>query len=176
MTLATPLPPLASPAFSFIHPARDPWHRASGEDGPRPQPVPVDHALLTLEQWHAVRAHWPANLAVGVMVPNDVAISTLQGDLARLKLVALTFPKWTDGRAYSQARVLRGRLGFAGELRALGDVLVDMVPLLLRTGFDSAQLRGDQREQAATTALSLVRQHYQADVHQTLPVYARGGA
>ena len=61
----------------------------------------------------------------------------LAPDLARLKLIVLHFPKFTDGRAYSQARTLRGRLGYRGELRATGQVLRDQLPFLLRCGFDS---------------------------------------
>jgi uncharacterized protein (DUF934 family) len=49
----------------------------------------------------------------------------------------LNFPKFSDGRAYSQARLLRGRLGYAGELRATGGVLQDQLPFMLRCGFDS---------------------------------------
>ena len=58
-------------------------------------------------------------------------------DLKHLKLVVLHFPKYTDGRAYSQARLLRGRLGYRGELRATGQVLCDQLPFMLRCGFDS---------------------------------------
>lgn len=57
--------------------------------------------------------------------------------LAAAKLVVLNFPKFTDGRAYSQARLLRERLCYAGELRATGAVLRDQLPFLLRCGFDS---------------------------------------
>jgi uncharacterized protein (DUF934 family) len=87
--------------------------------------------------------------------------------------VVLQFPKWTDGRAYSQGHVLRARLRFAGELRASGDVLVDMLPLLARTGFDAVQLRHDQSEDSARRALTLVTDHYQGDVVQTRPLFAR---
>jgi uncharacterized protein (DUF934 family) len=58
-------------------------------------------------------------------------------DLQQLKLIVLDFPKYTDGRAYSQARLLRGRLGYRGELRATGQVLRDQLPFMLRCGFDS---------------------------------------
>ena len=67
------------------------------------------------------------------------------------------FPKWADGRAYSQARLLRARYRFAGEIRATGEVLVDMLPLLARTGFDAVALRADQSQEFAERALSLLR-------------------
>jgi uncharacterized protein (DUF934 family) len=75
--------------------------------------------------------------------------------------VVLQFPKWTDGRAYSQAVLLRGRLRYPGEIRATGDVVVDMAPLLQRCGFDTLQLRADQKLEAAQRALGLITSHYQ---------------
>ena len=159
--------------MKFIDIAHDPWHTVGGEDGPIPHPQPKDHLLLTLEQWHAVRETWPAGLAVGVILPNSVDVETLAADLPRLSLVALQFPKWVDGRAYSQARLLRVRYRFGGEVRATGDVLVDMLPLLQRTGFDAVQLRHDQKLDAAQRALGFFAGHYQGDVAQPKPAFAR---
>ena len=86
--------------------------------------------------------------------------------------VLLHFPKWTDGRAYSQAQLLRSRLRYRGELRATGEVLVDMLPLLQRTGFNAAQLRHDQSLDAARRALGFFPGHYQGDVHDNRPLFA----
>jgi uncharacterized protein (DUF934 family) len=161
----------------FIDPRQDCWHRVEGEDGPLPHPDPQPERLLTLEQWHAVRDSWPRGLPTGVLLPNTVDVDTLADDLrgphARLSLLVLQFPKWTDGRAYSQARVARVRHGFDGELRAVGEVLVDMLPLLQRTGFDAVQLRRDQRVEAAVRALGFFPGHYQGDVQQPRPAFAR---
>jgi uncharacterized protein (DUF934 family) len=77
--------------------------------------------------------------------------------------VALEFPKWIDGRAYSQAVVLRGRLKFAGEIIATGEVMLDMLPLLRRCGFDAAQLVPGQNLAAADRSLGFFPGHYQAD-------------
>jgi uncharacterized protein (DUF934 family) len=77
------------------------------------------------------------------------------------RVVVLQFPKWTDGRAYSQAVLLRSRLGFRGEIRAVGEVLVDMLPLLQRCGFDAVQLRADQSPESAKRALGFFGAHYQ---------------
>ena len=161
----------------FIDIRNDRWHRVEGEDGPIPHPDPATDLLLTLEQWHAVRDTWPRGLATGVLLPNTLDVDTLAADLrgpnARLALVVLQFPKWTDGRAYSQARVMRVRHRFDGEVRATGDVLVDMLPLLQRTGFDAVQLRRDQSVQAAVRALGFFPGHYQGDVLQPCPAFAR---
>ena len=124
-----------------------------------------------------MRDGWPRGLATGVLLPNTLDVDTLADDLrgpdARLSLVVLQFPKWTDGRAYSQARVLRARHRFDGEVRAVGDVLVDMLPLLQHTGFDAVQLRHDQKVEAAVRALGFFPGHYQGDVQQPQPAFAR---
>ena len=158
--------------MKFIVPHLDRWKPVVGEDGPMPHPDPHADRLLTLEQWHAVREHWPQALRVGVSVPNHIDIETLVADLPRLDLVALQFPKWTDGRAYTQARLLRTRYGYRGELRATGEVLVDMLPLLARTGFDAVQLRADQKIDAARRALDFFTGHYQSDAVGNRPVFA----
>ncbi len=162
--------------MKFVSKAQDPWHTCAGEDGPQPHPAAADHKLLTLEQWHAVRDTWPEGLATGVILPNDVDVLDLKADLPRLQLVVLQFPKWVDGRAYSQAHVLRSRLRYAGEVRAIGEVLVDMLPLLQRCGVDAVQMRGDQNQEAAERALGFFPGHYQADVNETRPLFARAGS
>jgi uncharacterized protein (DUF934 family) len=88
--------------------------------------------------------------------------------------IALQFPKWTDGRAYSQAVLLRGRLRWAGELIATGDVVADMLPLLRRCGFDTVQLRADQQVETAQRALGFFgsgapAQPYQASLAERHP-------
>ncbi len=160
----------------FVDPHRDPWQAARGEDGPLPNPSPAAHRLLSPEQWHAVRHTWPHDVAVGVQWPNDADVEALEADLPRVALIALQFPKWTDGRAYSQARLLRARLRYRGELRATGEVLVDMLPLLQRTGFDAVQLRADQSLDSAQRALRFFAGHYQGDVHETRPLFRRDAA
>jgi uncharacterized protein (DUF934 family) len=159
--------------MKFIDNRNDTWHAVVGEDGPIPTPDPRANALLTLEQWHAVRDHWPRDLKVGLQLDNTVDVATLAVDLPRLGLVALHFPKWVDGRAYSQAHTLRARLRFGGQLRATGDVVVDMMPLLQRTGFDAVVLRHDQKQSSAERALGFFAGHYQADVNQPQPAFAR---
>ena len=159
--------------MKFIDTTQDRWHTLNGEDGPLVTVTPSAHSLLTLSQWHGVRSQWPADMPVGVLFPNDTDIEELADDLPRLALVALQFPKWVDGRAYSQARLLRARYRFAGEVRATGEVLVDMLPLLQRTGFDAAVLRPDQSLDAAERALAFFRGHYQGDAVEPRPLFAR---
>lgn len=157
----------------FIDSTRDTWRCVSGEDGPIVTLTPAPHSLLTLAQWHGVKSQWPAAVPAGVLFPNDADIEDIADDLPRLALVALQFPKWVDGRAYSQARLLRARLRFTGEVRATGEVLVDMVPLLARTGFDAAVLRHDQSLEAAERALRFFPGHYQGDALEHRPLFNR---
>lgn len=157
----------------FIDSTRDHWHTVMGEDGPIVTLTPASQSLLTLAQWHGVKNHWPAGMPLGVLFPNDADIEDLAEDLPRIALVALQFPKWVDGRAYTQARLLRSRLRYRGEVRATGEVLVDMVPLLARTGFDAAVLRHDQSFEAAERALHFFSGHYQGDAQERRPLFNR---
>lgn len=159
--------------MKFIDTHHDHWHTAGGEDGPRPHPVPREGLLLTLEQWHAVRDTWPQGLRTSVLLANTADVEALEADLPRLALVVLQFPKWVDGRAYSQARLLRARYRYTGEIRATGEVLVDMMQLLTRCGFDAVVLRHDQSREAAERALGFFGGHYQADVHEHRPLFTR---
>ncbi|MGA3310476.1 MAG: DUF934 domain-containing protein [Xanthobacteraceae bacterium] len=78
---------------------------------------------------------------IGVLWPNDRKVAELEPWLDQLALVALVFPKFRDGRAYSQARLLRERYGFRCELRATGEVLRDQFQFLVRAGFDSFEVK-----------------------------------
>ena len=78
--------------------------------------------------------------ATGVLWPNDRSVSELAPHLDRLALVALVFPNFRDGRAYSQARILRERYHFRGELRATGQILRDQFLFLHRAGFDAFEV------------------------------------
>jgi uncharacterized protein (DUF934 family) len=90
----------------------------------------------------------------------------------RLSLVAIHFPKFTDGRGYSIAAALR-HLGFRGELRATGDVLIDQLFFLKRVGFTSFALRADQDPAAARRALSTYSAVYQATADGAVPAFRR---
>jgi uncharacterized protein (DUF934 family) len=78
---------------------------------------------------------------IGVLWPNDRKVAELEPWLDQLSLIALVFPKFRDGRAYSQARLLRERYGYRCELRATGDVLRDQFQFLVRAGFDAFEVK-----------------------------------
>lgn len=106
-------------------------------------PIPAGGAvLLPAERFLADAAELAARQAeTGVIWPNNRDIDELAPHLEAIALVALVFPKYQDGRAYSQARILRERLGFRGELRATGQVLRDQFVFMLRAGFDAFEVK-----------------------------------
>ncbi len=112
----------------------------------------------------------PADANV-LQLANDADPRTLALD--GVQRIDLHFPKFSDGRAYSQAYLLRRRLGFQGELRATGDVLVDQVEQMQRCGFDSAVLRADQDLGVAQRQFSHIAAFYQGDARQAAPLFAR---
>ena len=118
-----------------------------------------------------------AILPAGTLVlDNTVDVAAQAAQIRSHAVVALHFPKWTDGRAYSQAVLLRGRLRYAGTVVATGEVLADMLPLLRRCGFDAVQLRADQSPQTALRALGLMPSPYQGDATGRRPPCAQAVA
>ena len=86
--------------------------------------------------------------------------------------IDLVFPKFTDGRAFSQAFLLRRRLGFSGEIRATGDVLIDQLVMMKRSGFDAAVLRADQNVDFAQAQFDRYNGFYQGDAVTARPAFA----
>ena len=162
--------------MQFIDSNLDPWQTPGGEDAPAAPFQPAPNLLLDLAQWRSLRADWPAEFPVGLKLSNDSDVEDIVADLPRFALIVLHFPKWVDGRAYSQAHLLRARYRFAGEVRATGEVLVDMLPLLQRSGFDAVVLRADQSVEAAKRALGFFPAYYQGDVLVTRPHFGRAAA
>ncbi len=93
-------------------------------------------------------------------------------DLDGVQRVVLSFPKASEGRPFTQARVLRER-GFEGRLRAVGAVVVDALPFLGRCGFDEVILRDARDEEHALAALTRFSVRYQGDVGERRPLFAR---
>ena len=108
-------------------------------------------------------------------LPNDADVTALASThtLADVQRIELVFPKFTDGRAFSQAVALRRRLGFAGDIRATGDVLADQLLQMKRCGFSSAELRVDQRLDIAQRELARFDDFYQGDAQTVAPRFAR---
>ena len=130
--------------------------------------------IVTLARWRAEReALLSAHAAVGVLVPNTADIEAIYPEISDRPLIALQFPTFTDGRALSQAVVLRKRLAFRRELRAVGDVIRDLVFWLGRCGFDSIVPRKDQSLESCREALTEITVAYQAAADQHTPIWMR---
>ncbi|WP_119419360.1 DUF934 domain-containing protein [Desertibaculum subflavum] len=105
------------------------------DDAALPADAPV---IVSFARWRAERAVLEQrNAPLGLGLKNTDAVEEVGPEIHRFGLVALNFPKFSDGRAYSQARLLRERYGFKGDLRATGQVLPDQLIHMLRAGFDS---------------------------------------
>jgi len=109
----------------------------------------------------------PAELRQVLQLANDA--DPLAVSLDGVQRIELNFPKFTDGRAFSQAFLLRRRLGFQGDIRATGDVLIDQLLQLQRSGFSSAVLRADQDAAHAQRQLDRYGRFYQGDAVNTQP-------
>jgi len=107
-----------------------------------------------------------------VLEPTDDPRS-LAERLPGLKVIAVNFPKYGDGRGYSIARLLRERYGYKGELRAVGVVARDHLQLMAQCGFDSFQLREGEDVQAALAAFGDISESYQATAAQPVPLFRR---
>ena len=101
-------------------------------------------------------------VGLGVLINPADDVRKLEGHLDRIGLVAVAFPAFNDGRAFSHASLLRSRLGFAGEVRAVGDVLIDQIPLMLRCGIDSFSVsNATALKRLAENRLPGIANHYQ---------------
>ena len=124
-----------------------------------------------------IATHEHAALECGqksIEIPNDADPRGL--DLTGVDRIDLRFPKFTDGRAYSQAYLLRRRLGFAGDIRATGDVLIDQLVQMARSGFSSAVLAPGVDASAAQRQFERFSAFYQGDVLEPRPLFAREAA
>jgi uncharacterized protein (DUF934 family) len=108
-----------------------------------------------------------------LQLPNDADPLAIEVCLDDVERIDLDFPKFTDGRAYSQAFLLRRRLGFKGDLRATGDVLIDQLVQMQRMGFSSAVLKEGVDASAAQRQFDRFAAFYQGDAVQATPLFTR---
>ena len=144
-----------------------------GEDGFIPDFPRGADLIVPLALWRLRRddlLHHTGGVGVWLDAGDDPEAIAL--DLHRLDLVAVNFPKFSDGRGFSTARLLRERYGFEGELRAIGDVGRDQLAFLERCGFDAFQLRDGVDARRALASFDEVSVEYQADAR----VLARAAA
>lgn len=133
-----------------------------------------DNIIVPLSCWLEIREQLLARSGkTGVWLQSNETPAALAADLSTLPVIALNFPVFSDGRAYSSARELRQNMGYKGELRAVGDVLRDQLFYMARCGFNAFVLREDQDPETALTALADFRDGYQASVDRPVPLFRR---
>ena len=118
--------------------ANDPWVIETEEL----KATEEQKVLLPLDELIA-RAEESNDVGLGVLIKPADDVRQLEPYLYRLEIVAVAFPAFNDGRAFSHASLLRDRLGYRNELRAVGDVLIDQIPLMLRVGIDSFAVKNE---------------------------------
>jgi uncharacterized protein (DUF934 family) len=143
-----------------------------GDDEPLPD---SGNVTVSLARWKAepdrMRAH-PGEVGVRLRPADEP--DALVEDLDRIALVAVEFPKFTDGRGYSIARRLRERFGYRGELRATGHVLRDQLFYMHRCGFDAFEIAPGKSVRDALEGLADFSVTYQAAADEPRPLYRRG--
>ncbi|MFZ5618870.1 MAG: DUF934 domain-containing protein [Pseudomonadota bacterium] len=123
---------------------------------------------ITLAEWRAgVR---PEAGRFALFIPNTEDVEPLADAIARFDAVILEFPDFKDGRAYSQARVLRERLGFTGEIRARGEVLCDQALFMVRAGFTALEI-GERDVASFEKALVAYSSFYQPAADGAVPIH-----
>ncbi len=116
---------------------------------------PTGPVIVSFDQWKAHRDELTGRGSpLGIRLHSDQPPELIVEDLARFDVIALEFPKFRDGRAYSYARLLRERYGFKGELRAVGEVLLEQLFFMLRTGFDAFEIQSADPLKDYQTALA----------------------
>ena len=127
-------------------------------------PLVDGDVTVSWQRWQAERDTLRARRGdLGVRIEGDTPIEDVAGDLEHFRMIALHFPAFKDGRCLSQARILRQRYGYAGELRAVGDVLRDQLAYMERVGIDAFEVREDRSIEDALNAFTEFSAHYQVN-------------
>ncbi len=135
--------------------------------------IPAGCVVVPFALWLERHAELIARGDVGVWLAGADDPSPIAPCLPKLPLVAVDFPKFTDGRGYSLAYLLRSRFGYRGELRAIGDVLPDQLFFMRRVGFDSFAVRADKDAREALRLLQPFSDVYQGSWDNAVPAFRR---
>lgn len=139
-----------------------------------PQALPAGPILVPLALWKERRAELlERREPLGVWLKPDDDPADIAADLDRFSVVAVHFPKFTDGRGYSTAALLRTRYGYRGELRAFGDVGRDQLFYLARCGFDAFRLADHRDPESALASFNDFTVRYQGSVDDPVPLFRK---
>lgn len=136
----------------------------------------ADHSIIPVKFWLAhqeVLAPRSQNLGIWLDSDENPDSFELSSAALTLPIIAINFPAFTDGRGYSYARRLKEHYKFVGEIRAIGNVLVDQLYYMSRCGFDSFALQNDKQPEDALNALAAFSDNYQSSLEQAKPLFKR---
>ncbi len=146
---------------------QDTWRTLSADEA-----LTDGDLIIPFEQWlsesKALQSH---SGKIGVLISSDTNIQRVIENLNHFALVALNFPKYTDGTCFSYAYLLRERHKFSGELRAVGDIFRDQFAYLERCGFDAIQLEDEEALENGKLAFDEIPIHYQSSADKAEPLY-----
>lgn len=156
----------------------DDWFllRLSAEQDAASFVVPAGKVIVPLALWQAQGEQLAARVEqaeIGIWLASDERPESLRGQVGLFPVIAVDFPKFADGRGYSTAYNLRARLGFTGQLRAIGDVLRDQMSYMQRVGFDAFEPRADRNIHDALKGLFDFSEAYQTSIDQKQPLFKR---
>jgi uncharacterized protein (DUF934 family) len=153
----------------------DDWNVLRLNEGETPEAieVPAGKVIVPLTVWKAQREKLQGRAELGVWIASSERAEDLKDELDNFKVIAVDFPKFMDGRGYSIAYNLRSRLGYTGELRAIGDVLRDQLFYMHRVGFDAFAVRADKNIHDALKGLTDFSETYQSSWDQKNPLFRR---
>lgn len=117
------------------------------------------------------RARQASGLRTGVWLTSDQLVEALDDTITQADVIAVEFPKFADGRGFSTAYLLRNRLGYKGELRAMGDILLDQLFYLQRVGFNAFAIPDDKSIDKGLSLLNPIRVKYQASTDIPSPLF-----
>ncbi len=151
------------------------FHRDAWRSVPADAPLPDGPAIVSKPRFLAERAALAArNAPLGLRLAPGEPLDGIAADLPRFAVIALDFPKYSDGRAFSTARLLREKWGYAGELRAVGNVLNDQIAFMRRVGFDTLEVTHPPTRRALVEGrIAEVTLHYQPTAVPEPPVGTR---
>ena len=147
--------------------------RLTDEQTPDTVNVADGKIIVPLKVWQAQKATLQGRPELGVWFASDERPEALKGEVDQFSVIAVDFPKFADGRGYSIAYNLRARLGYTGELRAIGDVLRDQMFYMQRVGFDAFAPRADRSIEDALKGLSDFSEKYQTSWDEKSPLFRR---
>ncbi len=134
----------------------------------------ASHIIVPLQIWLSNKSLLASRKDIGVWLDSDETAEQIGADAQSLPLIAVNFPLFMDGRAFSTARLLRERYGFNGELRAIGNLIRDQLCYLRRCGVNAfAFANPDIKLETALKSLNDFSEYYQASVDQPLPLFRR---